>query len=77
MCTFFAFLLTFNKVKIPVDDESALLVQLLNWGIRQAKTNVQRECACHIVAAIVNKHSAGDEQSSSVTAALLTHRPKI
>lgn len=47
------------EVKIPVDDESTLLVQLLNWGIRQAKTSGQRECAWHIVAAIVNKHSAG------------------
>jgi len=40
-----------------VDDVSALLVLLLNWGIRHAKTGMQRECAWHIVAAIVNKHA--------------------
>ncbi|KAI0306124.1 ARM repeat-containing protein [Multifurca ochricompacta] len=44
------------EVKIPVDDEGTLLVQLLNWSIRHAKTNVQRENAWHIAAAIVNKH---------------------
>jgi hypothetical protein len=42
-------------------DEGTVLVELLNWGIRYAKTRGQRECACHIVAAIVNKHSAGEE----------------
>lgn len=41
-------------------------MQLLNWGIRHAKTNMQRECAWHIVAVIVNKHSAGDEWLLSV-----------
>ncbi|KAI9458702.1 ARM repeat-containing protein [Russula earlei] len=46
------------EVKIPVEDESALLVQLLNWGIRHAKTGRQRECAWHIVAVIVNKRPA-------------------
>ncbi|KAH9976079.1 Dos2-interacting transcription regulator of RNA-Pol-II-domain-containing protein [Russula compacta] len=51
----------YPEVKIPVDDESIFLVQLLNWGIRHAKTNMQRECAWHIVAAIVNKHSAGQD----------------
>ena len=50
-----------------MDDESTLLDQLLNWGIRHAKTNAQRECAWHMVAAIVNKHSAGDERLSSVS----------
>ena len=52
-------LLTSSQVKTPVDDESTLLMKLLNWGIRDAKTSGQRECAWHIVAAIVNKHSAG------------------
>ena len=42
-------------------DEGAVLVELLNWGIRHAKTSGQQECACHIVAAIVNKHSAGND----------------
>jgi hypothetical protein len=58
---FFLHHLTFNQVKIPMSDEGTLLVELLNWGIRHAKTSGQRECASHIVAAIVNKHSAGDE----------------
>ena len=67
MRTFFlSCLLTFNQVKIPVADESTLLVLLLNWGIQHAKTSGQRECAWHIVAAIVNKHSAGDERLFSV-----------
>jgi len=55
-----------DQVKIPVDDESALLVQLLDWGIRHAKTGIQGECAWHIVAAIVNKRTAGNEQLFSV-----------
>ena len=59
-------LLTFIQVKTPLDDESTLLVQLLNWSIRHAKTSGQRECAWHIVAAIVNKHSAGGESSFSI-----------
>jgi DNA repair/transcription protein MET18/MMS19 len=49
----------YPEVKIPMSDEGTLLVELLNWGIRHAKTSGQRECASHIVAAIVNKHSAG------------------
>ncbi|KAI0282989.1 ARM repeat-containing protein [Russula brevipes] len=48
----------YPEVKTPVDDEGTLLEQLLNWGIRLAKTSTQRECAWHIVAALVNKHSA-------------------
>jgi hypothetical protein len=59
-------LLTFSQVKTPVDDESTLLAELLNWSIRGAKTNGQRECAWHIVAAIVNKHSAGGERLFSM-----------
>jgi hypothetical protein len=71
MRTFFlSYLLTVNQVKIPVADEGTLLVQLLNWGIRHAKTSGQRECAWHIVAAIVNKHSTGGEWS-----VLPTHSP--
>ena len=58
--------LTFSQVKTPVEDEGTLLVQLLNWGIRNAKTIGQRECAWHIVAAIVNKHSAGGERLFSI-----------
>jgi hypothetical protein len=53
-----------NQVKAPVDDESTWLVQLLNWGIRHAKTSAQRDCAWHVVAAIVNKHSAGNYRLS-------------
>ncbi|KAH9990918.1 ARM repeat-containing protein [Russula vinacea] len=49
----------YPEVKIPMTDEGTVLVELLNWGIRYAKTRGQQECACHIVAAIVNKHSAG------------------
>ncbi|KAI0251711.1 ARM repeat-containing protein [Lactifluus subvellereus] len=49
--------LTLNQVKTPVDDEGTFLVQLLNWGIRHAKTTMQRECAWHVVSAIVNKHA--------------------
>lgn len=62
-----SYLLTLNQVKTPVADEGALLVQFLDWGIRHAKTSAQRECAWHIVAAIINKHSTGDEQLFSVT----------
>ena len=58
---FLSYHLTIDQVKIPVADEGTLLVQLLNWGIRHAKTSGQRECAWHIVAAIVNKHSTGEE----------------
>ena len=70
-------LLTFNQVKIPVTDEGTLLVELLNWGIRHAKTSAQRECALHIVAAIVNKHSAGKEQLFPVAHSLTNRQAKV
>ncbi|KAN0138202.1 ARM repeat-containing protein [Lactarius tabidus] len=43
------------EVKIPVDDEGAFLEKLLNWSIQHAKNDIQRECAWHVVAAVVNK----------------------
>lgn len=45
------------EVRIPVDDEGAFLEQLLNWSIRHAKNNMQRECAWHVVTAVVNKRA--------------------
>jgi len=45
------------EVKLPVDDECAFLEQLLNWSIRHAKNNSQRDCAWHVVAAVVNKRA--------------------
>ena len=72
-----SYLLTSNQVKTPVADEGVLLVQLLDWGIRHAKTSAQRECAWHIVAAIVNKHSAGDEQLFSVAHGLAYPQVKV
>lgn len=62
--------LTLNQVKTPVDDEGAFLVQLLNWSIRHAKTTMQRECAWHIVSAIVNKHASGKKWTSSIARSL-------
>jgi DNA repair/transcription protein MET18/MMS19 len=38
-----------------VDDEGAFLEKLLNWSIQHAKNDIQRECAWHVVAAVVNK----------------------
>lgn len=78
MRSFFpSYLLTLNQVKSPVADESAFLVQLLDWGIRHAKTSAQRECAWHVVAAIVNKHSTGDEQLFTVAHGLAYPRVKV
>ncbi|KAF8268710.1 ARM repeat-containing protein [Lactarius quietus] len=48
-----------GAVRIPVDDEGAFLEQVLNWSIHQAKNDVQRECAWHVVAAVVNKRVIG------------------
>ena len=42
-----------------MDDEGAFLEQLLNWSIRHAKNNMQRECAWHIITAVVNKRALG------------------
>jgi DNA repair/transcription protein MET18/MMS19 len=62
MCAFLiSQLLTFKQVRTPVDDEGTFLVQLLNWSIRHAKTTMQRECAWHIISAIVNKHASGEK----------------
>ncbi|KAH9161567.1 ARM repeat-containing protein [Lactarius sanguifluus] len=47
------------KYSIPVDDEGAFLEELLNWSIRYAKNNTQRECAWQVVTAVVNKHALG------------------
>ncbi|KAH9059086.1 ARM repeat-containing protein [Lactarius vividus] len=45
------------EVRIPVDDEGAFLEELLNWSIRYAKNNTQRECAWQVITAVVNKHA--------------------
>ena len=44
-----------------MDDEGAFLEQLLNWSIRHAKSDIQRECAWHVVAAVVNKRAPGKD----------------
>ncbi|KAI0258930.1 ARM repeat-containing protein [Gloeopeniophorella convolvens] len=45
------------EVKVPVDDLGQFLIHLLNWSIRHAHTDAQRECAWHVVAAVVNKRA--------------------
>ena len=44
-----------------MDDEGAFLEQFLNWSIRHAKSDIQRERAWHVVAAVVNKRAPGKD----------------
>ncbi|KZV63176.1 ARM repeat-containing protein [Peniophora sp. CONT] len=50
-----------KEVRLPVEDPSAFLSELVRWSIETAKTTPQRESAWHIVAALVNKRVADCE----------------
>lgn len=46
-----------------MDDEGAFMEKILNWSIHHAKNSVQRECAWHVVTAVVNKRAPGRRQT--------------
>ena len=56
-----------------MDDEGTFLEQLLNWSIRHAKSDIQRDCAWHVVAAVVNKRAPGKD----VNLVNVVHSPSL
>ncbi|KAH9041287.1 ARM repeat-containing protein [Lactarius pseudohatsudake] len=60
------------RVRIPVDDEGAFLEEILNWSIRYAKNNMQRECAWQVVTAVVNKHALAQDLDAFLDATFST-----